>query len=183
MDARSGFTRSSKVKAFSLIEVVLALGVISVALVGILGLFPVTMGAARESQQETQAAFIARTIYNDLLSAPPRQTFIALSSAPLSKGGGSTTLPVDLASPSTHYIAYTPDGLPDGQISQGTFENGRPQGGFLVTVRASPSTEAGQESISRLEILVEAPGTLPVRRRESYPFVTLVNNGRVSPAP
>lgn len=183
MDAHVGLFRPVKKRAFSLIEIVLALAVMSFALVGILGLFPVAMGAARESQQETQAAFIARTIYNDLLSAPARQTFIALSSVPFSEGGGSTTLPVDLSTSSTHYIAYTSDGVPDGEISAGTFENGRSEGGFVITVRSDPSPEPGQQSLSRLEILVEAPGTLPTNRRESYPFVTIVNNGRTASAP
>ena len=47
--------RTSAAQAFSLIEIVLALGVISFAIVGIMGLFPVAMRAAQESQSETRA--------------------------------------------------------------------------------------------------------------------------------
>jgi len=57
-------------EAFSLIEIVLALGIISFALVGILGLFPVAVKAAAESQQETQAALIARSIFDQLEANP-----------------------------------------------------------------------------------------------------------------
>jgi len=55
---------------FSLIEIVLALGIIAFALVGILGLFPVAVDAAASSQQETQAAFIARSIFDQLEANP-----------------------------------------------------------------------------------------------------------------
>lgn len=51
---------------FSLTEVVVALGVSTVAIVSILGLFPVGFDTVRESAAETQAAVLARTIANDL---------------------------------------------------------------------------------------------------------------------
>ena len=56
--------------AFSLVEIVLAVGIISFALVGILGMFPVALDAATRSREETQAAFIARSIYSDLAGYP-----------------------------------------------------------------------------------------------------------------
>lgn len=57
---------SSDKSGFSLIEIILAIGIISFALVGILGLFPVAVNAATNSQRETQAALIARTIFDQL---------------------------------------------------------------------------------------------------------------------
>ena len=47
-------------RGFSLIEVVLALGIISFAIVGIIGLMPVAMKSAGDSMRETDATFIAR---------------------------------------------------------------------------------------------------------------------------
>jgi len=55
---------------FSLIEIILALGIISFTLVGILGLFPVAVNAAADSQHETQAALIARSMFHELESHP-----------------------------------------------------------------------------------------------------------------
>jgi uncharacterized protein (TIGR02598 family) len=55
-------------KAFSLIEVVLALGVASVALVGILALVPIALKTARTSQDETRVAQIAQKVCDDLRS-------------------------------------------------------------------------------------------------------------------
>jgi uncharacterized protein (TIGR02598 family) len=57
-------------RGFSLIEIVLALGIISFALVGILGLFPVAVNAAADSQHETQAALIARSIFDQIEATP-----------------------------------------------------------------------------------------------------------------
>lgn len=52
--------------AFSLVEVVLALGVAAVAFTSIMALFPVGLDMSRETHEETQAALIAQSILNDL---------------------------------------------------------------------------------------------------------------------
>ena len=52
--------------AFSLTEVVIALGIFAVSMVGVLALFPVASSAGRESSEETQAAIIAQTVMGDL---------------------------------------------------------------------------------------------------------------------
>ena len=52
--------------AFSLTEVVVALGIFAVSMVGILALFPVASSTGRESSEETQAAILAQTIWADL---------------------------------------------------------------------------------------------------------------------
>ena len=61
--------------AFSLVEVVLALGVISFAIVAILGVFPLGLSTSRSAQDETRAPQIAQTILASLAS----QTFDAVS--------------------------------------------------------------------------------------------------------
>lgn len=51
---------------FSLVEVVLALGVAAVAFTAIMGLFPLGLDMSRETHEETQAAFLAQSILGDL---------------------------------------------------------------------------------------------------------------------
>ena len=51
---------------FSLTEVVIALGIFAVSMIGVLALFPVASSAGRESSEETQAAIIAQTVLGDL---------------------------------------------------------------------------------------------------------------------
>ncbi len=48
--------------AFSLVEVVLALGIVSFAIVAILGLIPTGLQTSHSSQDETRAAQIAQSI-------------------------------------------------------------------------------------------------------------------------
>jgi len=52
--------------AFSLTEVVIAMGVAAVAFTSIIALFPLGLNMSKESYEETQAALLARTILADL---------------------------------------------------------------------------------------------------------------------
>ena len=58
--------RTSRRAAFSLTEVVIALGIFAVSMVGVLALFPVASATGRESSEETQAAILAQTVFDDL---------------------------------------------------------------------------------------------------------------------
>jgi len=53
-------------RGFSLVEVVLALGVAAVAFTSIMGLFPLGLDMSRETHEETQAALLAQSILGDL---------------------------------------------------------------------------------------------------------------------
>jgi hypothetical protein len=52
--------------AFSLTEVVIAMGVAAVAFTSIIALFPLGLNMSKDSYEETQAALIAQTILSDL---------------------------------------------------------------------------------------------------------------------
>jgi len=54
------------VAAFSLTEVVIAMGVAAVAFTSIIALFPLGLNMSKESYEETQAAILAQTILSDL---------------------------------------------------------------------------------------------------------------------
>src|SRR5438046_7110646 len=56
-------TRCAKRLGFSLAEVVIALGVIAIAVVAILALFPAALQTGHSAQDETRAAQIAQTIF------------------------------------------------------------------------------------------------------------------------
>ena len=59
---------SDRQRAFSLVEVVLALGVISFAIVAILGVLPVGLSTSHSAQDDTRAAHIAQSILGTLTS-------------------------------------------------------------------------------------------------------------------
>lgn len=60
---------SSRAKAFSLVEVTLALGIISVSLLSLLGLVPAGLGVLRESMDQTVHAQIVQRITAGLVSS------------------------------------------------------------------------------------------------------------------
>ncbi len=64
----SPVSRSKVASAFSLVEVVLALGVVAFAIVAILGAFPAALKTGHSAQDETRAAQIAQDILTSLAS-------------------------------------------------------------------------------------------------------------------
>jgi len=54
--------------AFSLVEVVLALGVIAVGVIAILGAFPTALQIGHSAQDETRAAHIAQSVFGSLVA-------------------------------------------------------------------------------------------------------------------
>lgn len=68
-------------RGFSLVEVVLALGVVSVGLVGIMGLLPAGLGVFRQSVNTTTQAQIAQQIINDAQLTPYASLVNSLSAA------------------------------------------------------------------------------------------------------
>jgi len=58
------------IKAFSLVEVTLALGVAAICLLSIFGLLPIGLNSNQASVEQTTAASLARAIVSDLRAAP-----------------------------------------------------------------------------------------------------------------
>jgi uncharacterized protein (TIGR02598 family) len=79
---------------FSLVEVVLALGVVSFAIVAILGIIPTGLQTSHSSQDETRAAQIAQTILSSMASQAQTQ----FSSVKLQTNDSSTIPAFDLTS-------------------------------------------------------------------------------------
>ncbi len=73
---------------FSLVEVVIALGVISFALVAIIGLLPIGLASNRGSIQETRANHLAEETFSTLRS----QSFTSVSLASLASAAGTIDL-------------------------------------------------------------------------------------------
>jgi type II secretory pathway pseudopilin PulG len=183
MPAREFHRPTDSSGGFSLIEVVLAIGIVSFALVAILGLLPVALDSARNSQRETHAALIARTIFTDLNSRMNPKRFLIVS-------GGSVSLPtteiVDLTRDENHFLSYDSDGLVLGTITPAAFESGTPDAGYVVHIETRQldpgSTSAtSRKGMSQISVSVEAPGAAFRSKRAVYPFATLVQQGTPSP--
>lgn len=60
--------KAASIRGFSLVEVVIAIGVVAFALLAVLGLLPVALGTNRDATQETEAANIAALLESDVRS-------------------------------------------------------------------------------------------------------------------
>ena len=108
--------------AFSLTEVVIAMGVAAVAFTSIIALFPLGLNMSKESYEATQAALIAQTILADVKdqqtgtgnqrapSSPwnTKLIQIANNSDPINVLTNYATVQIDQLTPQTVYIAYKP---------------------------------------------------------------------------
>ena len=108
--------------AFSLTEVVIAMGVAAVAFTSIIALFPLGLNMSKESYEATQAALIAQTIFADLKDQQtgagnkrtnnPQNTRllqIIPNSDPMGVRTNYAEILIATATPQTAYIAYKPN--------------------------------------------------------------------------
>ena len=63
--------RRARTHSFSLLEVVIALGVMAVGIVGILAVFPTALQTGHSAQDETRAAHIAQSVFGSLVAGAP----------------------------------------------------------------------------------------------------------------
>jgi len=148
----------SRPGGFSLIEIVLAIGVISFAIVAIMGMFPVALRSAQESQRETRAALIAQDIYSNIGSVSGTNRVIPI--------GTNSWVPVNLATTNSFSLGYDQDGNILG--------SGTPVGAiFRADVSVSPDNPIA--GISKVQTIVASPAAAPTNSysRSTFTFVTL----------
>jgi type II secretory pathway pseudopilin PulG len=108
--------RYAKRPGFSLAEVVIALGVIAIAVVAILALFPAALQTGHSAQDETRAAHIAQTIFPRLIGQAVSQfNNVQLL---LSDNTTRSTPPIDLTTSSGATPALTLYAENDGELTQ-----------------------------------------------------------------
>ena len=130
--------------AFSLTEVVIAMGVAAVAFTSIIALFPLGLNMSKESYEATQAALIAQTILADVTDQQTgntnrrtadvfnsRQIQITNNSDPSRTSSNYILVPIDTPTQiQTVYIAYKPfTGTSDTDTNNPSIM--RPAGGQL----------------------------------------------------
>ena len=198
-DRRRGLIPRRLPAAFSLTEVVIAMGVAAVAFTSIIALFPLGLGMSKESYEETQAALIAQTILADLKDeatgsgtiGSSRFIQIGRNSQPTNPAN-YTSINFNTASTITFYLAYkqelnrTNDTDPSGQPImlrpcawlQGTEPSWYTSGSngltALVKITATPCFRINGAGASsnpmRVDISVETPGNVPLKNRSQFLF-------------
>lgn len=100
----------SRARAFSLVEVTIALGIVSFALISVLGMMPVGLSTMRAAMDQTTEAQISRRISGEMMLTPFSRLDTWVSNSPLyfdDQGGLQTALDQD-----TRYTVVLRRGVP-----------------------------------------------------------------------
>ena len=205
-DSRASYLHHQKFKmqnlkfgesAFSLTEVVIAMGVAAVAFTSIIALFPLGLGMSKESYEDTQAALIAQTILADIQdeasgsgnNGHSRSIQIGGNSDPASDSYLQVYFMVNV--PFTFYLAYSQiprnsnDTDPTSQpimmrptgysVDPEDFYNSGSNGlSAVVKVTAAPcfriNGSGAQQNPMRIDVSVETPGNVSTTNRSQFLF-------------
>ena len=186
-----------KQSAFSLTEVVIAMGVAAVAFTSIIALFPLGLNMSRESYEATQAAVIAQSIMADLSdqASAGKGKLIQKTGTNAMSAANYETIQLMADSGGTDryiYLAYDEKIRTDssnspvmlrpclssvstnGPNEPQWFKTNAPAGAiFLVKVSLKHSfrmSAAGTSNPQRVDITIESPASAPATNRVQYVF-------------
>jgi uncharacterized protein (TIGR02598 family) len=154
--------------AFSLIELVLAIGIVSFALVGLMGLFPTAINLAQDSQRETQAALIAKRIFSNLSAEEP---FIQQKGMSPTEGNiEKINLATIGATPTA--VDYDESGLLPGAVG----EDSKIISSNTPVYRASLTISANtpMKDIAKADLVITTPINAPKDHQRTFYFTTLI---------
>ena len=167
--------RSYRHAAFSLVEVVLALGVVSFAIVAILGVFPVGLSLGHSAQDETRAPQIAQSIFGALAAQNVKRD---PSGQPVLDGNGHLQLndaaklpgvvaPIDLSS-SADVLIYA--------SNDGTVSDSNPGATYAITIRLN-NAPAGfdPDFANQVTVSIGWPAIAPAAIQTKRDFVRIIS--------
>jgi hypothetical protein len=182
--------------AFSLTEVVIAMGVAAVAFTSIIALFPLGLNMSKDSYEETQAALLAQTILSDLRdkvsgsSTDFRLIQIGPDNSPTNGIVTKNYIAVDTSTtylaPITCYVAYNQETRTDtlyrdvelrpfeSSLSKPSWwDTGNPKATTLAMITVSATFRADSTIVDnpqRVDVYIESPGNLPAAGRKQFLF-------------
>ena len=188
-------TRAPRGAAFSLTEVVIALGIFAVSMVGVLALFPVASSTGQESSEETQAAILAQMIFDEIRdSADIRTRTNAYTLAGPNTVRTTHWMPINLTNSTNLYVAYDvkrrQDSPPDQDgpgmmgdpialkaiytnVTSANFSNGLAGANYLAHLQVFPIPQ--RTRLAQITLRVDTPGNLRATNRRSFYFTTRIS--------
>jgi len=179
---------------FSLTEVVIALGIFAVSMVGVLALFPVASSTGRESSEETQAAILAQMIFDEIRdSADIRNAGNAYTLAGPNTVDTTHWELVSLTNLTNYQVAYdvkrrddigretngpgmigNPIALKaiDMDVTSAAFSNGVATANYLAQLQVFPLDQRAR--LTQLTLRIDTPGDDPATTRRSFLFTTRI---------
>jgi type II secretory pathway pseudopilin PulG len=161
--------------AFSLVEVVLALGVIAVGVIAILGVFPTALQTGHSAQDETRAPEIAQTIFGSLIAQASSQ-FNGVQ-VPVS-GGVSPSINLTLStsspspSPAPNPTPYALFANNDGQLA-----NSSTNSTYAITIYTNNSVPGFTDpsSANAVTVRVAWPANAPAANQTYRDYVRIIS--------
>ncbi len=168
--------RSSQ--GFTLVEIILAIGILAFSLSAILALFPVAINTARDSRQETTITQIAQSILADLHLAENGTARIFSTGFNPTDEEAYQDLPLGEAGGVSVFTGYTANGRPwTSPLNNALYENGMTGAPdpplFVARVTATFNTP-DHPGLTRIDIEIGATAVAPRDSRQNYTFVTLI---------
>jgi len=163
--------------AFSLLEVLVALSLLAIILLGMLYLWPAAQRMSLEVEQKENAIFIAQRIIETLRATSPNGV-IALSSDWMDHA--SHCIRVELSTPSKHVVAYDACGIPVSEMSLAESRNPL-RGKNIVSLASITIARALFPGLAVVSITLASPAALPDQERHHTEFTCLVSIA--APAP
>ena len=146
-----------------MVEVVVALGIISFSVIAIIGMLPVALKSSHDGMRETDATLIAQRIFSELKTGSGGNRSVTTDP------GGISNHMINLAANSTNYLAFTQDGTVQKHTNT---PNPNPSYDFYAQI--SISTNTGLTNLSRVQVDITHPPSAPQEARTTNSFVTLL---------
>jgi prepilin-type N-terminal cleavage/methylation domain-containing protein len=158
-------------RGFSLAEVVIALGVITVGIVGVLSVFPTSLQTGHSAQNETRAAHIAQSVFGSLVAQAPSQfnnvRFLLSDGVTLFPAGTSPA--IDLTAIPQSYALYAGN---DGQLI-----NSASNATYAITIYTNNSVAGFTDpaSANAVTVRVAWPANAPAANQTFRDYVRIVS--------
>jgi len=175
--------RCAKRLGFSLAEVVIALGVIAIAVVAILALFPAALQTGHSAQDETRAAQIAQSVFGSLVAQAPSQfsnVQLPLSPPPPPAPSATPYLPIDLTS-STSSPSPSPAPSPTPYVlyasNDGKLTNSTTNATYAITIYTNNSAPGFTDptSANLVTLRVAWPASAPAANQSYRDYVRIIS--------
>jgi hypothetical protein len=162
--------------AFSLVEVVLALGVIAVGVIAILGVFPTALQIGHSAQDETRAPHIAQSVFGSLVAEARTSTGNLNTAATIPPTTTSVDLTLSTSSPSP---SPAPSPMPyafyannDGQLT-----NSASDATYAVTIftNNTPPGFTSSGDANQVTVRVAWPASAPAANQTFRDYVRIVS--------
>jgi uncharacterized protein (TIGR02598 family) len=156
--------RRARTRSFSLLEVVIALGVITVGIVGILAVFPTALQTGHSAQDETRAAHIAQSVFGSLVAEGRTGTGNLNTAATIPP----TTTSVNLTSSSQYTTCANNDGQLINCTSDATYA-------ITIFTNNTPPGFTSSGDANQVTVRVAWPASAPAANQTFRDYVRIVS--------